>query len=216
VEAVLFDLFGVIARHQSETGREELAALAGAPAGAFQDAYWALRPPYDSGELTGREYWREVAAALGTAFDDRRTAALVEAGTASWSAVDGDMVALVGEPAFAGRRIALLSTIPREPAARYEEHHPWLEHFEVRALSCRIGRAKPHPEAYRWCYRALGLAPGGVLFVDDREENVRAAEAVGMRGHLFTGPGLLRAALGRPHRGDGTAGRTPTAPSAAP
>ncbi|RYJ24740.1 HAD-superfamily hydrolase [Streptomyces sp. L-9-10] len=194
-DTVLFDLFGVIARHQSPAGQDRLTATAGVPAPAFWETYWALRPPYDRGEVTGPEYWRQAAGLLGTHFDDRRIAALVEADIASWNAVDDDMVALVGELAAAGRRIALLSNIPEELAVHYEEQHRWLKHFEVRAFSCRIGHAKPEPGAYAWCLRALGLEPGRVLFVDDRDENIRAARAAGMHGHLFTTPARLRETL---------------------
>lgn len=192
---VLFDMFGVIARHQSESGKERLAALAGGPAPAFWDAYWGLRQPYDRGDVNGVAYWKRVADALGTTFDDTRVSRLVEADLASWSAVDDTMVALVEELAAAGRPVALLSNIPEELAAHYEERHSWLKHFQVCAFSCRIGHAKPEPGAYRWCLDALGAEPGGVLFVDDREENIRAAEAVGVRGHLFTTPARLREVL---------------------
>ncbi|WP_405982364.1 HAD family hydrolase [Streptomyces sp. NBC_00158] len=194
---LLFDMFGVIARHQSPRGRARLVEAAGAPEGPFWEAYWALRPPYDSGAVDGPEYWRLVAEALGTAFGPERIAVLVAADIASWSAVDPEMVDLVGELAASGRRIALLSNIPEELAAHYERHHPWLGHFEVRGLSCRIGHAKPAPGAYTWCLRALDAEPGRVLFVDDRQENVDAARALGIRGHLFTSAAALREELAR-------------------
>ncbi|MFI7320909.1 HAD family hydrolase [Streptomyces venezuelae] len=194
-DVVLFDMFGVIARHQSEEGKARLADLAGGPAPAFWDAYWGLRQPYDRGDVNGVAYWKRVADAVGTAFDDARVARLVEADLASWSAVDDTMVALVEELAAAGQPVALLSNIPEELAAHYEERHSWLKHFQVCAFSCRIGHAKPEPGAYRWCLDALGAEPGRVLFVDDREENIRAAEAVGVRGHLFTTPARLRGVL---------------------
>ncbi|MGW1889222.1 HAD family hydrolase [Streptomyces sp. NPDC002004] len=194
---VLFDLFGVIARHQSADGRTRLVGTAGVPAPDFWEAYWALRPPYDRGEVDGPGYWRQVADALGTRFDERRTAALVEADIASWSAVDPVMVALVEGLAAAGRPVALLSNIPEELAAHYEAHHPWLKRFRVCAFSCRTGHAKPEPDAYHGCVRALRTEPDRILFVDDREENVRGAEATGLHGHLFTTPARLEHALAR-------------------
>ncbi|MEU5685841.1 HAD family hydrolase [Streptomyces venezuelae] len=194
-DIVLFDMFGVIARHQSEACKERLAAIAGGPAAAFWDAYWGLRQPYDRGDVNGVAYWKQVADSLGTSFDDARVARLVEADLASWSAVDDTMVALVEELAAARQPIALLSNIPEELAAHYEERHSWLELFQVCASSCRIGHAKPEPGAYRWCLDALGAEPGRVLFVDDREDNIRAAEDAGVRGHLFTTPTRLREAL---------------------
>ncbi|MET9606741.1 HAD family phosphatase [Streptomyces sp. NPDC006512] len=192
---LLFDLFGVIARHQSPGGRARLTETAGVAAAPFWEAYWALRPDYDRGDVDGPAYWRRVADSLGTRFDAETTARLVEEDVASWSAVDERMVDLVGELASAGRRTALLSNIPEELAVHYERHRPWLARFEVRAFSCRIRHAKPEPDAYRWCLTALGAEPGQVLFVDDRQENVEAARALGMRGHLFTGPDALTEAL---------------------
>src|SRR4051812_223817 len=94
---VLFDLFGVIARHQSAEGRDRLARTADVEAPAFWEAYWALRPPYDRGQVTGPGYWQRVADALGTRFHGRRIADLIEADIASWSAVDDAMVAAVEE-----------------------------------------------------------------------------------------------------------------------
>ncbi len=79
----------------------------------------------------------------------------------------------------------------------YEGRHAWLKSFQVCAFSCRIGHAKPEPDAYRWWLRALGHAPDRVLFVDDREENIRAARALGMHGHLFTTPARLAQTLAR-------------------
>ncbi|MFD6948531.1 HAD family hydrolase [Nocardiopsis sp. TSRI0078] len=192
---VLFDLFGVLACHQSEEGKDRLVQVAGAPAPAFWEAYWARRLSYDRADVTASEYWHRVGEDVGVRLDDRRIAALVEADIASWSAVDETMVALVGELAASGRRIGLLSNLPEELAVHYEAHHPWLGNFHVRAFSCRLGRAKPEPEAYRWCQEALGVEPGRILFVDDRQENVLGARETGMRAHLFTSAARLREEL---------------------
>jgi putative hydrolase of the HAD superfamily len=174
---VLFDMFGVIARDQSP---EVMATMSTSP--SFWEAYWAHRPAYDRGDVTATEYWELVGHPP-----------LVEADVASWSRVDDEMVALLGSLHAAGRRIALLSNIPEDHARNFERTYPWLDLFEVRGFSCRIGAAKPEPAAFEWCRDALG--GGEILFVDDRLENVRAAERVGMRGHHFTGIDGLRAVL---------------------
>ena len=192
---VVFDLFGVIARDQSDAGKERLAAIAGVAAPQFQDAYWALRPAYDRGEMTGPEYWRGVARILDLTVDLGQIDRLIEADLDSWRTVDADMVALLEALVASGRRIALLSNIPEELAAYYEEHQSWIRLFAVRGFSSRIHMAKPDPEVFRWCCRALDAEPSRVLFVDDRAENVAAAEAIGMRGHQFTDPDRLQIAL---------------------
>ncbi|MEV6714490.1 HAD family hydrolase [Lentzea sp. NPDC051208] len=175
---VLFDMFGVIARDQSP---EVMATMSTEP--EFWDAYWAHRPAYDRGDVTADEYWALVGHPP-----------LVEKDVASWSRVDYEMVALLHELHNAGRRIALLSNIPEDHARNFERTYAWLDLFEVRAFSCRIGHAKPDRAAFEWCRDALG--DDDILFVDDRLENVRAAELTGMRGHHFTGIGGLRTLLG--------------------
>lgn len=192
-DILLFDLFGVIARHQSTAGKDRLVEVADVPAESLWEPYWALRPAYDRGAVTGPEYWRQVADALGVRFADERIARLVEADIASWSEVDESMVDFVRETTEAGRPAALLSNIPEELAVHYEKNHSWLARLGVRAFSCRIGHVKPEADAYRWCLETLRVSePERVLFVDDRLDNVRAAEAVGMRGHHFTTTEALR------------------------
>lgn len=57
--------------------------------------------------------------------------------------------------------------------------------------------AKPDEAIYRLAARRFGIAPQQALFVDDRADNVAAAEAIGMAGHVFTGEAALRADLER-------------------
>ncbi|MFJ8015732.1 HAD family hydrolase [Streptomyces sp. NPDC096339] len=198
MKAVLFDLFGVIARTQSAESLGVLERTAGGDPRLFREAYWSHRAPYDRGEVAGPGYWEKVCAQLGVPLDDRLTADLIAADLASWSEIDQSMVDLLGPLTDRGLVLGLLSNIPGELAARYEATQPWLERFAVRGLSCRIGAAKPEPAAYQWCVRALGLPPGEVLFVDDRNDNVEAARELGLQGHLFTSPEELRDVLFRP------------------
>jgi 2-haloacid dehalogenase len=56
---------------------------------------------------------------------------------------------------------------------------------------------KPDPAIYYLALHRFGLQAREALFVDDRKINVEAAEAVGMRGHHFTGAADLRRRLER-------------------
>jgi len=192
--AVVFDLFGVIACAQSPAGQAEILAAAGVPAGRAGDfwrAYWELRPPYDRGRRSGPDYWREVAGAVGATFTRAQIAGLIAADCGSWRAVDPRMLDLLDVLARSGLTLGLLSNIPPELAAEFRQRHAWLDRFAVLGFSCRIGHVKPEPGAFDWCIRTLGVEPARILFVDDREENVRAARARGMQGHLFTDPATL-------------------------
>ncbi|HJT40374.1 MAG TPA: HAD family phosphatase [Sphingobium sp.] len=51
---------------------------------------------------------------------------------------------------------------------------------------------KPDPAIYRLALRRFGLQPAQTLFIDDRAENIAAAQALGLCGHLFRDADTLR------------------------
>lgn len=69
-----------------------------------------------------------------------------------------------------------------------ERHYPFLAEFDRRFISGHLGVMKPDPAIYRILEEQSGVAPGALLFTDDKAENVAAAEARGWRGHVFDGP----------------------------
>lgn len=68
------------------------------------------------------------------------------------------------------------------------EHYPFLEEFDRKYISGYMGTAKPDALIYQMVEDDCGVSPTGLLFVDDREENLVAARARGWQTHLFEGP----------------------------
>jgi putative hydrolase of the HAD superfamily len=54
--------------------------------------------------------------------------------------------------------------------------------FDAIVISAQIGVMKPHPGAYEAILKRLGRSPQETLFIDDRQDNVDGANAVGMIG----------------------------------
>lgn len=181
----LFDLFGVIAPQQRPGALVEMAAGCNAPAVAFAEAYWGLRPPYDAGRQTAADYWSAVLQRLSRPVDLAAVEALRLADVDSWSRVDDRMVAYV-QALRARAEVALLSNIPADHADAFLAAQPWLGKLNYVAFSGKIKVAKPDPAAFRHCVTAMHAEPADFLFIDDCEENVRSAQAVGMAGHVFT------------------------------
>ncbi|WP_326718531.1 HAD family phosphatase [Streptomyces sp. NBC_00243] len=191
---VLFDLFGVIARHQRPGALEKMAARCHAPTEAFTTAYWACRPPYDAGQQSASEYWTAVLRWLSRSVDANTIEELRLTDIDSWSRVDGRMVAYA-QSLRGVAEVALLSNIPSDHADAFLAAQPWLRTLDHLAFSGKIKAAKPDPAAFHHCVVAMRAAPTDFLFVDDREENVRAARAVGMNGHVFTDRDELAAVI---------------------
>ncbi|TXK40418.1 HAD family phosphatase [Nonomuraea sp. C10] len=192
-QVIVFDLYGVIARTQTDEAKQQLVDLGGVSAEAFWEAYWGCRPAYDAGQETGA-YWAAVGERLGVEFAD--VAALTAADLESWSQVDQEMVALVHELADRGVKLGLLSNIIEDLVPVWERNHgDWLGRFDALTYSCRIRVAKPDPRAYEICAARLGVAPRDALFFDDNEVNVAGARAAGMPAELFTSPDQVRALI---------------------
>jgi putative hydrolase of the HAD superfamily len=62
-------------------------------------------------------------------------------------------------------------------------------------VSGELNLLKPHPEIYQHVLGDLGVSAADAVFIDNRESNVRGAEALGITGHVFTDPGELRGFL---------------------
>lgn len=71
--------------------------------------------------------------------------------------------------------------------ANHASEIPILSLIDHPVYSAKCGFVKPSAEIYRYLLDTYGLNPAECLFVDDRADNVAAAEAVGIRGYLFDG-----------------------------
>jgi putative hydrolase of the HAD superfamily len=163
-----------------------MAARCAAPEDAFTKAYWDLRPPYDAGRQSAPEYWSAVLRLLSRPADPDTIEKLRLADIDSWSRVDRRMVAFA-QSLRSRAKVAVLSNIPADHADAFLAAQPWMRNLDYLAFSGKINAAKPDPAAFRHCIKALHAAPADFLFIDDRAENVHAAQANGMTGHVFTG-----------------------------
>lgn len=69
--------------------------------------------------------------------------------------------------------------------------------FDLILCSEEAGVTKPDPRIFQMALDRLGLEPHEAFFVDDRDYNVRGAEAAGLTGILYTGLADLRSELVR-------------------
>ncbi|TNF18483.1 MAG: HAD family phosphatase [Rhodobacteraceae bacterium] len=67
-------------------------------------------------------------------------------------------------------------------------HYPFLSEFDQRYISGHIGSIKPEAQIFELLETTCGVAPGALLFTDDRGDNCEAAAARGWQVHRFDGP----------------------------
>ncbi len=184
-KAVILDYGGVLCFHPREEQVDELAARTGVPKGPFLETYWGLRLPYDRGDVTYEEYWDEFARRTGRQFTKQQVSEFVRLDIDFWVNVDPRMVQWARTLKESGRKIAVLSNMPRELGEHMKSHFGWLREFDHVTLSYEVRSVKPEPAIYHDAIQGVGIRPEDAVFLDDRMENVRGAEAVGLRAVLF-------------------------------
>ncbi|MCL2842319.1 MAG: HAD family phosphatase [Oscillospiraceae bacterium] len=106
-----------------------------------------------------------------------------------------DTVALLPNIKEAGHRLYYLSNFHSDLQDYVLGQYPFFNLFDGGVFSCDVKRIKPDPEIYRNLLDAYQLAPEDCVFVDDMEQNVTAAAALGMHGVLFTSADCVKAFL---------------------
>ena len=191
---VIFDYGEVISLTPSPADREVIRSLAGVDAEPFWHAYAAHRDGLDQGSAGVAAYWRAIAEEVGATWDDARVHELWAADFRSWLSINPATVEIIADLKAGGTRLALLSNAGADFGS-YFRHGPLGDYFAACYVSGELNLLKPHPEIYRHVLGDLGVSAADTVFIDNRESNVRGAEAVGITGHLFTDPGELRAFL---------------------
>jgi HAD superfamily hydrolase (TIGR01509 family) len=80
-----------------------------------------------------------------------------------------------------------LTNLPAEKWSHIEETYPKIANFDAVVVSGAEKMVKPDPRLYQLTIARIRHAPEDVLFIDDREDNVRAGIEAGFKGHVFKG-----------------------------
>lgn len=182
IRVVLLDIGGVLVTEGPMTWAEEW----GVDAATLESVLGDLDP--DDGLTVGRrdEQWLRDALASRLEIEEAGADRLM-AGLWDWycGAPDEAMLAWVRD--LAGRvRVSGLSN-SADGARREEERRYGLSSLLDPILySHEIGLRKPDAAVYRFACTTLGIEPDAIVFVDDRQENVRAAREAGMHAVLHS------------------------------
>ena len=184
LRAVIFDYGMVLSGPADPAARHELIQTFGASPEDFEREYWAFRHAYDSGEFDGAGYWNRCAQGAGVTLTEEQIRKLIANDIRMWSILNPTMVDWAVTISQSGFKTGILSNIPFEIADVFK-HLDWVKGFTHNTWSCYLRTAKPDPAIYHHVVDALGVRPEDALFLDDRQENVLSAEAVGLQGILF-------------------------------
>jgi 2-haloacid dehalogenase len=184
-EAVIFDIGNVLIEWQPERyydrvyGEDRRRALF-----AEVDLHW-MNERVDRGEP-----FREVIYETAEAYPDWR--AEIRDWHDNWiqlaTPVIDHSVTLLRRLRAKGVPVHCLTNFGVESYAYAQTQFDFLNEFDIEFVSGRMQVTKPDPRIYEMVEQGLDVPPGAILFADDRDANIAAAEARGWQAHLFDGP----------------------------
>jgi len=184
--AVLFDYGKVLSLPADADAWAQLGALTGLDEETLGRLYWAHRDAYDKGTLNGATYWQTISREGNFPLDDAKLAALHAADVELWGQSNEPMVAWALSLQKRGIKTGILSNIGDAMEAGLRKRFDWIGGFTHATWSHRHNLIKPDAAIYKHAVEGLGCAAAEVLFIDDREENVRGATAAGLQAILYT------------------------------
>ena len=104
-------------------------------------------------------------------------------------------VAIMRELKAAGISVLGITNYNREKFDGERKRFEFYDWFDDLVVSGDVGMLKPDRRIYELLITRNALDPARAIFIDDRLENVRGAEAVGLRGHHFRDADALRSEL---------------------
>jgi putative hydrolase of the HAD superfamily len=196
IEAVLFDLGGVVLEIDFARALAHWQAHSGLPPPRLQETFGVDEPyrQHETGAIGAAEYFAHLRDRLQLRCGHE---AILEGWNAIFAGEIDDTLRLIDALPPAVRRYALSNTNAAHLAHMQRAHAGVLARFERVFVSHEIGHRKPHRQAFAHVVRAIGVAPAHILFFDDLPENVQAAHDAGLHAVQVRSPADVRAGLQR-------------------
>jgi epoxide hydrolase-like predicted phosphatase len=189
IEAVFFDLGGVILRTEHQAPREHLAERLDL---SYEDLGRLIFESESArqaslGKITTEQHWEAVAARLGRPASE---IASLRDDFFGGDILDLELLDFI-RSLRPNRRTGLISNGWKD-LRDYVIRNKFDDAFDALVISAEVGLLKPDPRIYELALRKLGAEPGRSVLVDDTAKNVEAARALGMSGVLFRTPDQMR------------------------
>ena len=184
IRAVIFDWGGVLIDDLAPGLITYFSKALGVTGEALVDAYIKFVEDFQKGMMSERTLWERLCAELGVCRSYNPT--LWRDAVRYVCSPKHTMFSLAARLKEAGYKIGVLSNA--EIAIMEHFYEQTYDVFDVTIFSCAEGARKPEQRIYEIILKRLQVHPTEAIFIDDKEDNVTAAEELGIHGILFTSP----------------------------
>lgn len=184
IKAIIFDAGGVLHTSVSKEVKKDICQTMGVTEKEYLAACKNIIPIYNTGRITDeKEFWIRFVE-----FTKSR-AEIPEYSLWSREFIhkyhqNREVMEIARKLKKNGYTIAVLSNTI-EPHAKIVRDKGGYSPFDVVTLSFEVGVRKPDPKIYKFTLSRLGVDAEETVFIDDSDENVQAATALGIHGVVF-------------------------------
>ena len=183
LEAVIFDLGGVVFGISFDLAAKSWAESSGAPPQELAEKFQADShyERFETAEISPEEYRAHVCDILGVQLSPKDF-------DRGWNSIYLDilpgMESLLSKLRQRLRLVVLTNTNQIHAPIWRARYTKILTYFEKVFASHDIEARKPEPEAFQIVLDYLNIDPGKVAFFDDNPDNAQGANAVGINGFV--------------------------------
>lgn len=183
IEALFFDMGGVILRTESKQPRQKLGEKYGMTYEEIDEFVFTCEASKKAsiGTIKEEQLWEDVANRLGISASE---VDFFHEEFFAGDVIDQRIIDLL-RSSQGKYRTGLISNA-WSGLRRWMQDQGITDAFESLVFSAEKGVAKPRPEIYHIAMAELNVRPENSIFVDDMPANIDAANALGMHGILFT------------------------------
>ncbi|HEX7456227.1 MAG TPA: HAD family phosphatase, partial [Candidatus Nanoarchaeia archaeon] len=183
IKAVIFDVGGVLHTNEMKFVHQDIISTLGITKSTFECKYNELIQPFSKGEISEKQFWDLFLKATNTNKSLPDVSLFVREFEKRYQ-VNHDVINLVKSLKRGGFKLAILSNTIK-PHVEVNKKMGIYENFPTRVLSNEVGLTKPDSRIFTLILDRLKTKPQEAVFIDDKEEFVRAAEDFGLKGILF-------------------------------
>lgn len=182
IRFVYFDLGNILLAFDVEVACRNLAELLSVTPEHVRSAVYdsGLEDRFERGEFSSQQFAAEATAAIGVTGNPPPVESVIDAISDMFTPIK-EMVGVMDRVGAGGRGVGILSNT-------CHGHWDWIRRqsydvmradLDAVVLSYAVGAMKPDARIYEAAERAANVPPSEILFIDDKQENVAAANARG-------------------------------------
>lgn len=193
IQAIIWDIGGVLARTIDRQPRFQLAARFGLSYEQLEGLIWGGERGHKAqrGEIPATDQWRWAAAQLG--LPESEGLALRQEFFAG-DVIDNELLEYIRQ-LHRHYKTGIISNAMDDTRSLALNEWGFEGVFDSLVFSADIGVMKPDSRIYQRSLQQLSVQPQAAVFIDDFMDNVRGAQAVGMHGIHFSSPDQVKGEL---------------------